>query len=337
MFEVLRDVPVAQMATVVCVFFVGITWLGAIFIRPIFRLLIRPHPDLNTLLGNFVWIYGLFYAILMGLLAAAAYQNKADVEQAINSEATSLAALFRNVSAYPETVRKPMQESIREYTQFVIDSEWPVMRQGEFAGGGMPLINRLQEQISGYEPATSGQYILHQETTRQFYRFFELRAARFHSATTGIPGIMGYVVILGALVSIFLVWLFNMSLIAQFLLGGLMSFFIVTMISLILVLHRPLRGWFGVSPEVFQLLLGFINKILGRRLRDFRNGRIQLDPGTGCLLGVGGGRGAQHVARDGPDFTAHRRGDHFVVDQGAWQRQARVEDSWPGADDQARQ
>jgi hypothetical protein len=245
-------------------FLVGVTWLGAIFIRPFFRVLVRSQADLNTLLGNFVSIYGVFYGILMGLLAVAAYQNKADVEQAISSEATSLSALFRNVSAYPEPVRRPIQETIKEYTQFVIDSEWPAMRRGEHARGGMPLIDRLQNQLSAYEPATSGQYLLHQEATQQFYRFFELRAVRLYSATTGIPGFMWYVVLLGALVSIFLVWLFDMSLIAQFFLGGLMSFFIGTMICLILVLDRPLRGEFGVSPEVFQLLLKFINTMLGK-------------------------------------------------------------------------
>jgi len=264
MLDVLRDLPVAQMATLVCIVFVGITWVGAIFIRPFFRVLVRSQPDLNTLLGNFVSIYGVFYGILMGLLAVAAYQNKAEVEQAISSEATSLGALFRNVSAYPEDVRRPIQETIEEYTRFVIEEEWPRMRQGELARGGMPLINRLQEQISAYNPATSGQYILHQEATQQFYRFFELRSVRLYSATTGIPGIMWYVVLLGALLSIFLVWLFDMSLIAEFFLGGLMSFFIGTMISLILVLDRPLRGEFGISPEVFQLLLRFINDMLGQ-------------------------------------------------------------------------
>jgi hypothetical protein len=42
-----------------------------------------------------------------------------------------------------------------------------------------------------------------------------------------------------------------------------MSFFIGAMISLIVVLDSPLRGEFGLSPEVFQLLLGFMNKMLG--------------------------------------------------------------------------
>jgi len=264
MIDLLSHLPVAQLAAVVCLFFVGLTWVGAIFLRPFFRLLVRRQPDLNSLLGNFVSIYGVFYGILMGLLAVAAYQNKAEVEEAIISEGTAVFALFRNVSAFPEEARQRAQESVRDYVQFVIDKEWPAMRRGEIAEGGAPLINKLQEQIVALEPATLGQQTVHAEATRQFYRFLELRAKRLYSATTGIPGIMWYVVVLGALISIFLVWLFDMSLIAEFFLGGVISFFIGTMISLILVLDRPLRGEFGISPEIFQLLLKFINTVLGQ-------------------------------------------------------------------------
>lgn len=238
--------------------------MGAIFIRPFFRLLVRSQPDLNTVLGNVVSMYGIFYGILMGLLAVSAYQNKATVEKSIMAEGTAVLALFRNVTAYPEEVRVPLQESMRDYTQFVIDTDWPQMRIGEIPKGGVQLIDDLQRQITGFEPKTAGQSILHAETTKQFYEFLEFKAERRYNASAGIPEIMWFVVLLGAFLSIFLVWLFNMSLIAQLFLGGLLSFFIGIMVSLIMVLDRPLRGDFGISPEVFELLLEFMNKVLGQ-------------------------------------------------------------------------
>jgi hypothetical protein len=200
----------------------------------------------------------------MGLLAVSAYQNKATVERSIMAEGTAVLALFRNVTAYPDQARVPLQESLRDYTLFVIDTEWPQMRRGEFAEGGMPLIDQLQQQITSFEPKTSGQHILHAETTNRFYEFLELRAERLYNATSSIPEIMWFVVLLGAFLSIFLVWLFNMSLIAGLFLGGLLSFFIGTVISLIMVLDQPLRGDFGISPEVFQLLLEFMNNMLSQ-------------------------------------------------------------------------
>jgi hypothetical protein len=264
MLEHLYNLSGMQLATLVCTAFVLFTWVGAIFIRPFFRLLVRSQPDLNTVLGNVVSMYGIFYGILMGLLAVSAYQNKATVEKSIMAEGAAVIALFRNVTAYPEEARVPLQLLLRDYTQSVIDTDWPQMRHGEVPRGGMELINRLQQQITGFEPKTSGQYILHAETTKQFYEFLEFKAERRYNAGAGIPEIMWFVVLLGAFLSIFLVWLFNMSLIAQLFLGGLLSFFIGIMVSLIMVLDRPLRGDFGISPEVFELLLEFMNKVLGQ-------------------------------------------------------------------------
>ena len=187
-----------------------------------------------------------------------------DVEQAIVQEGQNLVSLFRGVSAYPETEREPLQETLREYTQFVIDVEWPVMRKGEMNAGGMPIINRLQQLLTDFEPATPGQEILHSETISIFYQFLENRSMRLYSAKSGIPGAMWYVVLLGAFVSIFLTWMLNMTLVAHLFLGGILSFYIGTMVSLIMVLDRPLRGDYGISPEVFQLLLRFMNNMLGR-------------------------------------------------------------------------
>jgi len=264
MLDFLSNLPAGTMATLVCLFFVGATWLGAIFVRPFFRLLVRTQPELNSLLGNFVSMYGIFYGILMGLLAVAAYQNMVDVERSIASEGQTLFSLYRSVSVYPEGVREPLQESLREYTEFVINEEWPIMRTGKIFTGSKPIVNRLQQQLTGFEPETSGQEILHSNTVGLYFQFLEHRAVRLYGATSGIPGIMWYVVLLGAFVSIFLTWMLNMTLVAHLFLGGILSFYIGTMVSLIMVLDRPLRGEYGIGPEAFQLLLKFMNSMLGQ-------------------------------------------------------------------------
>ena len=129
--------------------------------------------------------------------------------------------------------------------------------QGEVFTGSKPLTDRLQEQLLDFEPASAGQLILHTEATKQFYRFLELKAERIYSAQSGFPGIIWYVVLLGAFVSIFLTWMLNMSLVAHLFLGSVLSFFIGTMVSLIIALGSPLRGAYGVDPDAFQVLLQY--------------------------------------------------------------------------------
>src|SRR4029078_13369555 len=82
------------------------------------------------------------------------------------------------------------------------------------------------------EPQTKGQEALHNAALRQFNEFFEARRLRLFSVTAGIPPIMWYVVAVGALINMLLIWMFDLRLRTHLMLGGLLSFFTGSMICL---------------------------------------------------------------------------------------------------------
>ena len=222
----------------------------------------RRQGEFNGILSSFLSIYGLFYGILMGLLAVASYQNKLNVEQSISNEGSTLFGMFRIVSTYPEPHRTKLQTAMRDYCQNVAEKEWPAMRQGKIPRGVNPMITSLQRDLASFQPQNETQKIFHQEVVRQYFKFLELRAQRLYSTTSQIPGIMWYVVLLGALLTIIMMWLFEMKLIVHFLLSGLLSFYIANVIGLVALLDRPLRGPFGIAPEVFELLYDAMGKLM---------------------------------------------------------------------------
>jgi hypothetical protein len=75
MLEWLFDQPTKQLAIYSSVFLVLITWLGLIFVRPFLRLLVRSHEGFNELVTYAYSGFSVFYGLLLGLLAVAAYQN----------------------------------------------------------------------------------------------------------------------------------------------------------------------------------------------------------------------------------------------------------------------
>ena len=143
----------------------------------------------------------------------------------------TLAALYRDISAYPEPDRTDLKNAIREYTRSTIEDAWPLQRQGIDPW----KVNRaapLQARLAAFEPKTKSEEALHDAALRQFNDFFQDRRNRIFSVTTGIPPIMWYTVAIGALINILLIWLFNLRLGTHLLLGGLISFFTGTMICL---------------------------------------------------------------------------------------------------------
>jgi hypothetical protein len=145
------------------------------------------------------------YGLLLGLLAVATYQNHTDVEKAVASEASALAALYRDISAYPEPDRTELKNLIREYTRSTIEDAWPLQQKGIDPW----KVNRaapLHARLATFEPKTKAQEAIHDAALRQFNEFFQQRRIRLFSVTESIPAVMWYTVAVGALINILLIW-----------------------------------------------------------------------------------------------------------------------------------
>ena len=130
MFYWVYDIPILLVVGLFALIFVGVCWLGTIFISPFLSQWFQGKARLNEILGDFLQYFGVIYGLLLGLLAVATYQNHTDVEKAVASEASSLAALYRDISAYPEPDRTELKALIKEYTRSTIEDAWPLQRKG---------------------------------------------------------------------------------------------------------------------------------------------------------------------------------------------------------------
>jgi len=252
MFYWIYDLQTWTMVSMFCAFFVGVTWFGTIFIRPFLRAFLRRQSGLNDILGYLLGAHGVYFGILLGLLALASYQNFSDVEKIVVDEATKLASLYRDVSAYPEPNRQELTSKLRQYARFVIDEAWPDQKKGIVPTKGTMMINQFQEMLTRFEPKTRGQEILRAECYRQFNAFSEARRQRLNSVTTGIPAILWWVVIIGAGVNILLIWMLEMKLLPHLILSGVISFYLATLIALIAAMDNPFRGEVSVSPDAYE-------------------------------------------------------------------------------------
>ncbi len=248
------DIPTVAAAGLLAALFVGVCWTGTILFRPIVRSLVHHQPGLNETVGDFLQYFGVIYGLLLGLLAVATYQNLSDVEKAVGSEASSLAALYRDVSVYPEPARTELKGLLRDYTRYVIDEAWPLQKKGLVPPGGVKKVAAVWERLASFEPDTKAQEALHETALHQFNVFFEHRRTRLYSVTSGIPAMLWYTVAVGALLNMILMWLFDLRLSLHLLLGGILSFFLATMISLIVLMDHPFLGEVSISPHAFELV-----------------------------------------------------------------------------------
>jgi hypothetical protein len=252
MFYWIYDLSMMALVALFCFIFIGFTWVGAIVIRPFLRLLVRGQDGINDLVGSILSCYGVFYGLLLGLIAVATYQNFTDTDRTANQEAAAVATLYRDISAYPQPDRGELQDLLREYTRSVIEEDWPAQRRGLVIAATSDRGGAFASRLVSFEPRTRGQEVLHAQALRAVNELIELRRLRVFSVANGIPPIMWYLVVIGALLNIVLVWLFDMKLIPQLFLGGLLSFFIAMVIALIAAMDNPYRGEVSIGPDAFR-------------------------------------------------------------------------------------
>ena len=253
MFHWIYDIDTPQLALLITGTFVGFFWLGCFLVRPILRTFVRARWGTNDIVGYVLSSFGVFYGLLLSLIAVAAYQNLTHAEENVAREAVALSALYQDLAAYPDPLRQSLRDELRDYGSFVIDTAWPLQREGIVLSEGIKKVLAFRESLRAFEPQTLGQAVFHAETLRQFDAFYEARRIRVHDVLHGgIPAVMWYVVIVGGLINLSIVWLFDMRLITQLFLGGMLAFFMGTMIFLIAAMDNPYKGEVSVKPDAFQ-------------------------------------------------------------------------------------
>lgn len=255
MFESVFDLPLALTGPVIilglCAFGLG----GLVLVRRQLLPRLRVVTADSEFTGAMVQAIMVFYGLAVALIAVSVWQTYADVSKMVSSEATALAALYRDVSSYPEPVRPKLQQDLRVYVDYVIHQAWPLQRQGKVPPGGVQLMNAFQAELYQFEPVTEGQKLLHGETLRAYNEMIVARRARLDAVHTGLPGILWGVIIAGALIGLSGSFLFKVE---DARLHGiqvtLLATFIGMVIFMILALDRPFRGDLGVRPESYQLI-----------------------------------------------------------------------------------
>jgi Protein of unknown function (DUF4239) len=209
----------------------------------------------NDLVSTTLATVGVFYGITLGLISVGAWQNFTDISAQVAQEASSIAVIYRDVSSYPEPSRTELQNSLKDYTKYIINEAWPAQRQGVVPSGGNVKVSDFQAKLFAVEPVKESQKAIHTSTLAGFSEMLKARRLRLQSVTAGLPANLWLVVVFGALINIFIPWflVFNRQLM-QDLMSMLMASTIGLLIFLMGAMDNPFRGEFSVGPDAFQLI-----------------------------------------------------------------------------------
>lgn len=250
------DLPTWMFGVLTLVLFAMGACGGLVLTRAWIRTHLRLASDTNDAVNAYVAGVGVFYGLLLGLVAVATWQNYDAASSLISKEAAGIGILYRDVSSYPEPLKGELQRHLRNYVTDVIDNDWPAQQHGRVLTGGTHLLFEFQTRLMSFEPAPGGQTILHAETFRAFNNLVETRRIRLDAVMSGLPAVLWVVVLLGAVLSVFLTYFFHIEdQKLHLILTGTLGIFIGLMVFLTAAVDNPFRGQVSVSSDAYRLIL----------------------------------------------------------------------------------
>jgi hypothetical protein len=119
----------------------------------------RQHNDV----AGFIYAaLGVIYAVLLALVVIAVWEEYRAASETVEQEANALAEIFWLAHRLPEPEGSHLQELATSYAEEVVDSEWPLMEQGEAplmtqtqgTPAGWTLIDDIRANLQEVEPST---------------------------------------------------------------------------------------------------------------------------------------------------------------------------------------
>jgi hypothetical protein len=256
MIDLLVSLPLWVLGVVLNAWLMGFALASLWALRRWLLPRLRIHTDAALFFGAAVMQSAMvLYGLVAALTAVSVWQRHGQVSDVVSNEATAIASLWRDLGGYPQRERDAMREVLRGYTNQIIHQAWPAQQQGRVPREGVEWMDRLQGQLFAFEPRSEAQKSLHAETLAAYNRMVQARRQRLDAVNSGLPGVLWFALLPGAMGCLLLSVLFRIE-DARFqaiLLTGLAGF-VSMVLFVIIALDRPFQGAMAISPDSYQLV-----------------------------------------------------------------------------------
>ncbi len=262
------DIPNWTLAILTVGAFVGFSIVGLLVTRPLVRRFLNASAVHNDVVSYIFAGVGVFYGLALGLIAVATWGDFTDIDGQISLEAAAIAELYRDLDGYPDPPRSHLENRLRDYTQHIVDKDWPAHRLGQAPEDGTLLLEEIENEMMSFEPTKEREKIVHAEALTSLDAVIKQQRLRLQSVGTGLPASLWSVVLVGSWLTIgltYFFWVENLKL--HVVLVALLATFIALLVFLTAAMDNPFRGEFSVSPDAFQIILDNVLKPLPTTLK----------------------------------------------------------------------
>lgn len=205
---------------------------------------------------------GVIYAVLLAFIFSMMLDHINEAYTKVKIESTNLLTLAQLAPAFAPETRSKIDQILIEYTQIVINKEWPKMSKQQEEPEASKILGVLQNIYLNISPKTVREQIVYASSLEHLAQLRENRRMRIFTATE--PRLATPLVLLSALglIVIAISYFFGMHrLWAQMILTGALIFTITSILVVIFFLATPFSGRLSIHAKIFENTLVRLEQI----------------------------------------------------------------------------
>ena len=255
------DLSLWQVYSIIFIAFSSFSVFGYILAnKPLTRYFHSKNIEVNDVISHFTGIVGIFFGILIGLVAVGLWENYNGCQEKVDAESGYAMSLYRDCSGLPFQVSREIKNDIKNYLKNVIKKEWPQSKKGNIPLAAIDDFNKIQYDLVSFNPITERDKIIYKLCLDKFSTLAAARRERVYSTQNGLPPIVWAVTIIGCIVLIGITWFFETDTRLHIIMSLIVGILLSTVIFMIVSLDWPFRGNLSIDTGAYKFTLDRINE-----------------------------------------------------------------------------
>jgi hypothetical protein len=144
------------------------------------------------------------YLLVLALGLATEWQTIGNAQQAVGNEAVAIRQLYWSASGLPAPASDSLRTQLRQYTETVLNHDWPEMRRGDLDDASDQQLTKMTTFVLQVDAQTSAQSNAQQFALGQLSVLATSREQRADASGSRLPlGVLALVVFTSLIVAVF--------------------------------------------------------------------------------------------------------------------------------------
>jgi hypothetical protein len=216
----------------------------------------KQREEHNDVAGFIFAVVGVTYAVLLGFVVVALWENEDTARQNTFQEADALANVYWLSREMPAPLGPRIEHETLDYAHTVIDHEWPLMSDHKSSPQATQLVYEIRADVMAYAPSNAREQVLFDHAVTHVESLASERRARLNEVDDQVPGLLWFALITGGLITVGFAFLFGLrSANAHMLMVLSLAALVAISLLIVMEMNYPFTGVTHVEPTAFQVFL----------------------------------------------------------------------------------